>query len=70
MMDLFKELAVLMNATEVSPLRLGNVEFWIDNGELVYSIPSYQWDAREIGISAQHLSLVYPEVVRIVARYA
>lgn len=73
--DLFRELARLFLATEASPLHLANVEFWIDAvgpfaDTLSFSVPADKWDARAMGESVAQLARVYPEVTRIVARYA
>ena len=44
--------AISAGATEESPLKLGNVEFWIGAGPflgiVIYSIPSYQWDREAV----------------------
>ena len=72
---LFTDLAHLMHATEASPLRLGNVEFWIDSagpwaGVLSFSVPSNAWNAAAMGADVASLARVHPEVYRIVAKYA
>jgi hypothetical protein len=70
-MEMYKQLAKLMLATEASPLVLGNVEFWIDAtgpwaGVLSFSIPTGRWDVLAIAQSVSDLCRVYPEVARIV----
>jgi hypothetical protein len=69
-MQLYKDLAQLFMATEASPLRVDSVEFWIDSDALVYSIPTAQWNPRAMGEAVASLARVYPEVGRIVMRYA
>lgn len=74
-MNLFKELATLFMATEATPLRLHGVEFWIDQsgpwqGQLVFFPATAYWNAKGIGEDVDKLAKVYPEVGRIVARYA
>jgi hypothetical protein len=73
--QLFSELAKLFLATEASPLRIANVEFWSDAvgpfaDTLSFSVPTDKWDARAMGESVAQLARVYPEVSKIVARYA
>lgn len=74
-MDLFIDIARLTHATEACPLILGNVEFWFDPagpwaGQLAFSIPTSKWDAQAIGASVSQLSILYPEITRIVTRFA
>jgi hypothetical protein len=39
---------------------LGNVEFWIDGNDLVYSLPSPQWDAAAIGSAVARILAPQP----------
>lgn len=73
-MPMYEQLAKLMMATEASPLRLGNVEFWIDvdgpwAGVLSFSVPTGKWNVQALAQSVLELSRVYPEVARIVNRF-
>ena len=59
---------------EATPLRVGNVELWIDAagpwaGQLSYSLPGERWDVRAMAQDVARLAVVYPEVKRIVAQY-
>lgn len=74
-MELYKALAFLMLATEGTPLKLGNVEFWIDPagpwaGQLSFSIPLAQWNPSAMGESVAELAAIYPEVWGVVSHYA
>lgn len=74
-MELFAELAKLFMATEGTPLRLGNVEFWIDEsgpwaGQLTFSVPTSKWNSDAMAAEVASLARVYPEVGRIVARHS
>jgi hypothetical protein len=45
--------AITANATEASPLKLGNAEFWIDStgpwaGQLAFFPSTSQWDAEAV----------------------
>ena len=73
-MQLYSDLAKLMLATEATPLRVGNVEFWIDatgpwTGQLSYSPSSERWDVLTMAQDVARLAVVYPEVKQIVAQY-
>lgn len=35
-------------ATKANPVPLGNVNLWRDGNELVYSVPSMQWDRQSV----------------------
>jgi hypothetical protein len=74
-MELYRELAKMFLATEGTPLKLGNVEFWIDSvgpwaGVLSFSRPASQWEPQAMGQAVADLARCYPEVGRLVARYA
>ena len=56
--DLFRELTALMQGTEQTPLRLGNVEFWIDQGgpwagQLSFSVPVRAMGRRRHGANRE-----------------
>jgi hypothetical protein len=70
-MEMFKNLAELMMATEASPLILGGIEFWIDKdgpfaGVLSYNRPTSKWNHTAINADIVSLSVVYPEVRRMI----
>ena len=74
-MTLYSDLAKTFLATEATPLVLGGVEFWIDAtgpwaGQLSFSKPVSQWNPQAMGKDVADLARCYPEVGRIVARYA
>lgn len=74
-MELYAELAKLFLATYDTPLRIAGVEFWIDErgpwaGQLSFSKPASQWDARAMGKDVADYARCYPEVSRIVMRHA
>ncbi len=69
-MELYVELAQLFMATEATPLVIAGVEFWLDSDSLTFSVPTSKWNPKEMGESVAELAKVYPEVTRIVARFA
>jgi hypothetical protein len=69
-MQLYKDLAQLVHATETAPLVLGGVEFWIENDTLVYSKPTSVWWIGLMGVEVENLSKYLPAVKTIVLRYA
>ena len=43
--DALAQTLIEANATEATPLKLGNVQFWRADGGTCYDLPSSQWDA-------------------------
>jgi hypothetical protein len=68
--QMYKEFAQQVKATESYPLRLGNVEFWIEGDALIFSIPASQWDGKAIGKDVARLVPSLPSFGAIVARHA
>jgi hypothetical protein len=74
-MKFYRELAQLMHATEVKPLCIDSVEFWIDTvgpwaGQLSFSVPTGQWNPLAMGKDVALLAATNPEIGLIAMKYA
>lgn len=53
----------MVNENQV-PVKIGNVEFWDDNGSLSYSIPVAQWDSKAIATDIAEYIFEHRELLR------
>lgn len=66
--DILRFAAQKANATEANPLRLANVELWIDDGSLVHFPATYQWDIPAFKAAlTMHLSTFSAELAALIA---
>jgi hypothetical protein len=64
-----------MHATEVKPLCIDGVEFWIDTvgpwaGQLSFSVPTGQWNPQAMVQDVMLLAALNPEITLIAMKYA